>query len=205
MRRAIFVVLSGLLCPTLSYADDVCRDGEQRLQPGQPCIPATMVAYLTCLSNSGGGKIVVSTTQDASGEKKFDIKVAGQGSGVIIKAGGSVAVSQSDANHAVSNFTEQLDPTLAANCKSLAQWAQTSAQTVQQPSVATLLNGVGLDHSDINPNGWLSLGSAEACRDMCYMRKDCRAMTYVISNRSCWLKYAVPQRSVNKDETSWIK
>jgi hypothetical protein len=74
-----------------------------------------------------------------------------------------------------------------------------------KPKMGPLLSGVGLDHNDIAAGGWVSLTSAEACSDLCYARDDCKAMTYVISNRSCWLKYAVPSRTSNKDEISAIK
>jgi hypothetical protein len=165
-----------------------------------------MVAYLYCLTNSGGGTIEVSTTADASGQKKFDIKVAGEGSGVIVKAGGSVAVGHSEAKSAIKTFTEKLDPSLATKCHDLAKLVGAPPKSPpKKAAMGPLLNGVGLDHSDIDASGWLSLGSAEACRDMCYMRSDCKAMTYVISNKSCWLKYEVPKRSVNKDEVSAIK
>lgn len=68
-----------------------------------------------------------------------------------------------------------------------------------------LLPGVGLEHSDIDSNKWISLASPEACRDLCYERDECKAMTYVVSNRSCWLKYAVPNKTSNNDEVSAIK
>ena len=206
MQRAILVLMMSLSAPTFAFADDACRDGERRLQPGVPCIPATMYNYLICLSSSGGGRIEVSTTDDSSGEKKFDIKVAGAGEGVIVKAGGSVTVGHSDASRAVKKFSETFDKTLAANCKDLATLVG-APQPAAPPKTAMgpLLNGVGLDHSDIDASGWLSLTSAEACRDVCYTRSDCKAMTYVNSNRSCWLKYEVPKRSANRDEISSIK
>ena len=36
-------------------------------------------------------------------------------------------------------------------------------------------------------------------------RVECKAMTYVISNKSCWLKYAVPARIQNGDMISAVK
>ena len=74
-----------------------------------------------------------------------------------------------------------------------------------KPHMGPLQHGWNYDHNDLNADGWLSIGSAEACSDLCYARTDCKAMTYVTSNRSCWLKYAVPDRTPNRDMTSAVK
>lgn len=74
----------------------------------------------------------------------------------------------------------------------------------KQP-MGPLERGIGFDHNDINANGWLSVISPEACSDLCYENIECRAMTYVVSNKSCWLKYAVPGRSMNLDEVSAVR
>jgi hypothetical protein len=68
-----------------------------------------------------------------------------------------------------------------------------------------LMQGVALDHGDIDPTKWISLASAEACSDLCYATKECKAMTYVVSNKSCWLKAIVPNQTANGDEVSAIK
>jgi len=65
--------------------------------------------------------------------------------------------------------------------------------------------GVDYAHSDINPKGWSSVASAEACSYMCYARPDCKAMTYVVSNQSCWLKHAVPAPGKEADMISAVK
>ncbi len=70
------------------------------------------------------------------------------------------------------------------------------------PRMGPLQRGWNYPHNDISPDGWLSIGSPEACSDLCYARPDCKAMTYVISNKSCWLKYAVPDRAQNADMIS---
>ena len=80
-----------------------------------------------------------------------------------------------------------------------------STEPPKKPQMGPLENGIGLDHNDLSPTGWLSVASAEACSDLCYARDDCFAMTYVISNKSCWLKYAVPARTGNADEISAVK
>lgn len=72
-------------------------------------------------------------------------------------------------------------------------------------TMGPLMPGVALDHGDIAPDKWISLASPEACSDLCYENKDCKAMTYVISNRSCWLKSIVPNGTANGDEISAIK
>ncbi|SRR6266568_3179840 len=74
-----------------------------------------------------------------------------------------------------------------------------------KPRMGPLQHGWNYPHNDISADGWLSIGSAEACSDLCYARPDCKAMTYVISNKSCWLKYAVPDRTQNGDMISAAK
>jgi hypothetical protein len=68
-----------------------------------------------------------------------------------------------------------------------------------------LQRGFGLDHSDSDPASWVHLTTPEACSDLCYKDAKCKAMTYVKSNQSCWLKYRVPVISVNADEVSAIR
>jgi hypothetical protein len=65
--------------------------------------------------------------------------------------------------------------------------------------------GFGLDHSDSDPAKWVHLVTPEACSDLCYRDSDCKAMTFVVSNQSCWLKYRVPAISANPDEVSAIR
>ena len=65
--------------------------------------------------------------------------------------------------------------------------------------------GWNYDHNDLNPNEWLSIASAGACSDLCYARTDCKAMTYVVSNKSCWLKYAVTSPIQNPDMVSAVR
>jgi hypothetical protein len=68
-----------------------------------------------------------------------------------------------------------------------------------------LEHGWNYDQNDLDPAGWLLVPSAEACSDLCYQRESCRAMTYVVSNRTCWLKSAVPNRTPNSDMISAVK
>lgn len=74
-----------------------------------------------------------------------------------------------------------------------------------KPRMGPLQHGWNYPHNDISADGWLSIGSAGACSDLCYARPDCKAMTYVISNKSCWLKHAVPDRTQNGDMISAAK
>ena len=74
-----------------------------------------------------------------------------------------------------------------------------------RPPMGPLERGWGYDHNDLNAAGWLSIDSPEACSDLCYMQSDCKAMTYVVSNKSCWLKFAVPPRTRNGDMISAVK
>jgi hypothetical protein len=74
-----------------------------------------------------------------------------------------------------------------------------------KPRMGALQNGWNYPHNDIKADGWLSIGSADACADLCYEKPECKAMTYVISNKTCWLKYAVPDRTQNRDMISAVK
>lgn len=65
--------------------------------------------------------------------------------------------------------------------------------------------GVDYAHSDLYPKGWRSVASAEACSYMCYARPDCKAMTYVVSEQSCWLKSELPAPKQEADMISAVK
>ena len=75
----------------------------------------------------------------------------------------------------------------------------------QKTPMGPLQRGFGLDHSDADPTKWVHLTTPEACSDLCYNDAGCKAMTYVISNQSCWVKYRVPTISANADEVSAIR
>ena len=208
MRTVSWLVVFGfILMPQLSFAEENCSDGQRRISAGEPCIPASMFDYLYCLSQSGGGRIEVSTSDSASGSKKWNIKVAGQGSGVVVKGSGSVEVGREEASQAVKESIQKYSGSLPENCKALAMVASAPSAPPSRTKreMGPLERGVAMDHSDIDAAGWLSLTSPEACSDVCRSRDDCKAMTYVISNKSCWLKYTVPQRSGNSDEVSAAK
>jgi hypothetical protein len=68
-----------------------------------------------------------------------------------------------------------------------------------------LEHGWNYNQNDLDPAGWLLVPSADACSELCYQHEACKAMTYVVSNRSCWLKSAVPNRTENKDMISAVK
>src|SRR6266480_5691915 len=82
---------------------------------------------------------------------------------------------------------------------------ETVTKPLPKPRMGPLQRGWNYPHNDIKADGWLSIGSAEACADLCYERPECKAMTYVISNKSFWLKYAVPDRTKNGDMISAAK
>ncbi|MFL6625318.1 MAG: PAN domain-containing protein [Burkholderiaceae bacterium] len=75
----------------------------------------------------------------------------------------------------------------------------------QPPAMGPMEPGVGYEGNDLHPNGWLTMGSAQACAKRCYETIPCKAMTYVRSNRSCWLKSAAANRIEKSDEVSAIK
>jgi len=73
------------------------------------------------------------------------------------------------------------------------------------PPMGSLEQGWNYNHNDLDPNGWLLVPSADKCSELCYEREACKAMTYVVSNKSCWLKSAVPDRTQNHDMISAVK
>jgi hypothetical protein len=75
----------------------------------------------------------------------------------------------------------------------------------QPPPMGPLQVGVGYEGNDLHPKGWLTMGSAQACANRCYETITCKAMTYVKSNRSCWLKSVAANRIDNGDEVSAVK
>ena len=82
---------------------------------------------------------------------------------------------------------------------------QLGPKQTPKPTMGPLLPGWNLEHNDLDAGGWVALESAEACSDLCYSRADCKAMTYVVSNKSCWLKYAAPTPTPNPDTISAVK
>jgi hypothetical protein len=71
--------------------------------------------------------------------------------------------------------------------------------------MGNLQYGVGYDHNDIDANGWQSVTTPQACSDLCYEKAECKAMTYVESNRSCWLKFKAANRVSVANEVSALK
>lgn len=65
--------------------------------------------------------------------------------------------------------------------------------------------GWNYEHGDLDADKWLSVASAEACADLCYQRNECVAMSYVVSNRSCWLKHSVSTKVANPDVVSAVR
>jgi len=73
------------------------------------------------------------------------------------------------------------------------------------PPMGPLEVGVGYEGNDLHPKGWLTMGSAQACSNRCYETITCKAMTYVKSNRTCWLKSVASNRIESGDEVSAVK
>lgn len=51
------------------------------------------------------------------------------------------------------------------------------------------VNRQGMDFSAVAP----SAANRELCAEMCRINEQCRSMTYVISQKTCWLKSGVPE------------
>jgi len=75
----------------------------------------------------------------------------------------------------------------------------------QRRPMGALQYGVGFNHGDLNANSPLVLTTPQACSDVCYERTDCKAMTYVESNRTCWLKFQVANRVSVANEVSAVR
>jgi hypothetical protein len=119
-RNALLLAACTALVPlSTPAAGEVCANGQRTLNPGEPCIPEVLFEYLYCLKNSGGGKVEVQTKEDVSGGKNLEIGVQGKGSGIIVKGEGGANFKQGDANRAVKELSEHIDPSLATKCESI--------------------------------------------------------------------------------------
>jgi PAN domain-containing protein len=63
------------------------------------------------------------------------------------------------------------------------------------------INRQGYDFDDAG----LPAANAPICAELCRTNKQCVAMTYVISLRTCWLKSKVPPQSPDADMISAVK
>jgi hypothetical protein len=91
-------------------------------------------------------------------------------------------------------------PTQAGNAN-----PATPTGVTQPPPMGPLEPGVGYEGNDLHPKAWLTMGSAQACSNRCYETITCKAMTYVKSNRTCWLKSVASNRIESSDEVSAVK
>jgi hypothetical protein len=59
------------------------------------------------------------------------------------------------------------------------------------PVMGQLEPGINRQGMDFSANG-IRAANAETCAEFCRTDKDCKAMTYVVSTSTCWLKAGVP-------------
>lgn len=132
-------------------AQPACPKGEKRLRPTDECIPAVLFNYLYCLEKSGGGKVEIKTKSGDEKTKSIEIGVAGAAGSVVLKGKGSVGFKNSDAEKAVREIEERLDPTLAQRCHKLASSAPADRIQLRQ-------TGYVADYSEREKSGVLQAG-----------------------------------------------
>ncbi|MCL6683755.1 PAN domain-containing protein [Sphingomonas alba] len=81
---------------------------------------------------------------------------------------------------------------------------QDNTSTDTGGTMGPLEQGVNRDAHDLSNIGKYA-ANAYDCSELCRIEKRCVAMTYVISNRTCWLKGVVPPQSPNADMISAVK
>ena len=64
-----------------------------------------------------------------------------------------------------------------------------------KPKMGTLQRGINLDGHDIAPGAPIQTPSAEDCSQLCLEDAKCKAMSWMQSNHSCWLKDEIPPSS----------
>lgn len=128
------LVFVAALVPTLSIAADTCAPGQRRLNNGEPCIPEMLHNYLYCLSKFGEGKVEIVRKGDSSTTRGLEVNVSGKGSGVIFKGEGSGGSKQAEANRAVKEVSERIDPSLAKRCQEIAGSASPPTPPIAQNS-----------------------------------------------------------------------
>jgi hypothetical protein len=102
-----------------SSFSQTCPASTKILSAGGPCIAENLFNYLYCIEKSGGGKIEIVKKENSSSSADIEVKMAGEGSGILIKGGGSGSFSKKEAAVSSKELSEKLDPNLVKNCATL--------------------------------------------------------------------------------------
>lgn len=172
-----------------------CPRGEGAFD-GSPCMPAKMINFLYCVQRLGNGRVEVTTKTSQSKSSNMEVGVTGGGSGLVLKLEGGVTYKKGDADQAINEATEKLDSKLAGYCKDLAQTSeavdQRKAEAFSVPSspryagkMGPLEPGISYNQGDIYDT---PSNSAEQCSSQCYNDNRCIAVTWIESQKRCWIK-----------------
>lgn len=116
MRRyyQTFAVLLALA----PYSGEACEKGfmEWPGTRGPVCLPPAMVAYLSCLAETGSGQLSVDRVDAGGSSQMITVGASGEGSGLIAKGKGQIQVDKSNAKVAVNKILQQFDPKNSTNC-----------------------------------------------------------------------------------------
>jgi hypothetical protein len=155
-----------------------------------------MVSFLTCLKYTGNGRIEVTTKTETSTSTNMELGVTGGGSGVVLKLEGGGTYKKGNADHAINEATQKLDPNLGGYCRDFAMTSdavlQHGAQAFEIPGtvryrgpMGPLEPGVSYNQGDIYDT---PSEAAEDCSIKCYNDDRCIAVTWIQSQKRCWVK-----------------
>jgi hypothetical protein len=125
-------VFAAILCVSSSaLAADSCPGGEKRLRANEECFSATIVNYIYCVQNTGGGVLEFRRKSDTDKSKGYELSINGKASGIVVMGAAGGKYTSRDADRVVQEIADRLDPGLAATCDRL---ARTSGSSQSSPT-----------------------------------------------------------------------
>lgn len=195
MRITWGLALSALIQTAAAAEPSNCPAGAGTFADS-PCIPAKMVSFLYCVQRLGNGRVEIATRSEKLHQSVMDVSVNGGGAGLVLKLEGGVAYKKSDADHAIDEAVEKLDPRLSTFCKELAQTSDSVERlgrgAFDRPDtpryrgrMGPLERGLSYNQGDIYDTP--SATPAE-CSKRCDDDNRCIAVTWIESQKRCWVK-----------------
>jgi hypothetical protein len=145
-------VIALLLSSHLAVAAPSCKDGFQAR--GEVCVSQKMSDYIACLEASGGNKQEIATEFSSAVKDSTDTKVKGTGSGVIIKADGSLELGTNAERSIFGKLSSKFYAGAMAQCETVLKLSS-SEQRVND-MVLELEKGAGFYTGPVTngrPNG----------------------------------------------------
>lgn len=193
MRTAMAFVC-GVLIHAVALADNNCPAGQGSLD-GSPCLDSKMVSFLFCFKYTGKGVVEVSQKSSTGKTRGMEVGVTGGGSGLVLKVDGGVTYKTNEIDQAITEATTKIDPQLAGFCKQLSEQSDAKAKGGPVASGPTRVRylgpmgplepGISYNQGDIHDS---SAKTPEECSSICYNDDRCIAVTWINSQKRCWVK-----------------